>query len=134
MRILIADDSKPITDRLTEMLNDLPGIDVAGCARTAGECLQFIRITKPDVLLLDLEMCGSNGLDVLRSIQPGRGEITTIVLTNSASAPFREACRKAGAAYFLDKSNELGDLEKILTQLIAHRHGGATTLPRKKAG
>ena len=118
MKILIADDSKVVSDRLVEIVSEVPGVEIAGRARTAGESLQYIRVLKPNVIILDLEMAGDSGLDVLRAIKMDRRNITTIVMTNSSSLPFREACRRAGAEYFLDKSDDFDELDSIMRRIL----------------
>lgn len=118
MKVLIADDSVMVIDRIMEILRELPGLEIAGCAKDANETLQLVGQLDPQVIILDLEMPGGSALDVLRAIKAGRPHIVAIVLTNSASIPFRKACTTVGAEFFLDKSYEFDQLRGILAQIV----------------
>ena len=118
MKAIVADDSLLVTEHVKEILDELPGLEIAGCARDANECLQLVRRLDPAVIILDLEMPGGGGLHVLRTIKMERPDVIVIVLTNAASAPIREACFNAGAEFFLDKSYEFGQLRRIVSQIV----------------
>jgi DNA-binding NarL/FixJ family response regulator len=133
MKVLVADDSRVVADRIIEIVRELPNVEVVGRAHNAGETLQSLRVLKPEVLILDLEMSGDSGLDVLRAIKTDRRPIVTIVMTNSSSIPFREACRRAGAEYFLDKSDDFEELDSIVREILYHASlGEAASFPHKK--
>ena len=58
--------------------------------------------------MLDYQLDGGTGLDVLRAVHPQAPEIVFIVLTNHAKPQYRRVCLDAGASDFFDKSPELG--------------------------
>ena len=140
MKVVIADDSTVVTERITEILNEIPDLEVSGRARDAKESLRLVGSLDPEVVILDLEMPGGGALDALREIKAGQREIVIIVLTNSVSNPLRDACVKAGAEFFLDKSYEIDELRTILEQVAknprrAHHESvsGREGSPRKAA-
>lgn len=118
MKAIVADDSLMVAEHVKDILTELPGLEIAGCARDANECLQMVRRHNPAVIILDLEMPGGGGLRVLRAVKTDRPDVIVIVLTNSASGPIREACFNAGAEFFLDKSYEFGQLRRIVSQIV----------------
>lgn len=133
MRVLVADDSKVVADRIIEIVRELPGIEIVGRAHSAAESLHCLRVLQPEVLILDLEMSGDSGLDVLRAIKADRRPVVTIVMTNSSSVPFREACRRAGAEYFLDKSDDFDKLDSIVKGIVYRTSlDRAICFPQKK--
>lgn len=69
MRILIADDEPLARKVLAEMLEDLRGVTVAGEAASGPETVEKCFALKPDLLLLDLQMPGLDGLSVARALR-----------------------------------------------------------------
>ncbi len=108
MRVLIADDSPAVVERLADLLRDVPGVELAGQAGDVPEAIHCIQRLKPDAVILDLQMPGGSGLDVL----------CVLICTNYPYDQYREECLAAGANYFLDKSAEFEKIPGILSELI----------------
>ena len=121
-RIFIVDDSEPIRARLTEMLSTMDAVHVVGEAGSARDAVAGILRTRPDSVLLDLNLMGRTGIDVLRSVHPKAPEIVFIVLTNHAELQYRRAALEAGATYFLDKSSEFDRVREVVAGIAAVRH------------
>lgn len=120
--VFIVDDSAHIRARLAQMLSDMGGMRLVGEASSAREAIAGIVRTNPDAVLLDLNLLGHTGLDVLRAIRPRLPEVVFVILTNHSESQYRKACADAGAAYFLDKSTELDRVRDVLTQIASTRH------------
>lgn len=118
MKIVIADDSQMVVERLADLLRDVPGVELVGKAGDASDALRCIQRLKPDMVILDLQMPGGSGLDVLRAIRPERPELFVIIFTNYTYPQYREECLAAGANYFLDKSAEFEKIPVILSALV----------------
>jgi len=118
MKVFIADDSKIVVERLADLLRDVRGVEVAGQAGDALEAVRCIRRMNPDAVILDLQMPGGSGLDVLRAIRPDHPGLYVLICTNYAYPQFREECLSAGANYFLDKSTEFEKIPDILRELL----------------
>ncbi len=118
MKVFIADDSKIVVERLADLLRDVRGVEVAGQAGDALEAVRCIRQVNPDAVILDLQMPGGSGLDVLRAIRPDHPGLYVLICTNYAYPQFREECLSAGANYFLDKSSEFEKIPDILRELL----------------
>ena len=118
MKVFIADDSKIVVDRLADLLRDVRGVEVAGQAGDALEAVRCIRQVNPDAVILDLQMPGGSGLDVLRAIRPDHPGLCVLICTNYPYPQFREECLSAGANYFLDKSTEFEKIPDILRELL----------------
>jgi len=117
MRVFIVDDSSVIVERLTLLLEHIPGVELVGHAADVPEAVQRLLQTTPDALVLDLHMPGGTGLDVLRAIRPVRPGIHVLVFTNYPQDEYRRECLTAGAEYFLDKSTEFEKIPSILREL-----------------
>ena len=120
MRVFIADDSAVIVERLADLLKDIPGVELAGQAGDAPEAVRCIQKIKPDAVILDLQMPGGSGLDVLRAIRPNHPGLHVLICTNYPYPQYREECLRAGADFFLDKSAEFEKIPGILRELAGN--------------
>jgi len=121
-RIYIVDDSAAIRVRLAEMLSRMESVSVVGEADSAREAVAGILRERPDSVLLDLNLMGRTGIDVMRTVHPKAPEIVFVVLTNHAEPQYRRAATEAGAAYFLDKSREFDRVREVIAEIAATRH------------
>jgi len=117
MRVLIADDSRVVVERLADLLKEVPGVQLVGRANDAPEAIRSVLKTNPDAVILDLQMPGGSGLDVLRRIRQTHPSVWVLICTNYPYPQYREECLAAGANYFLDKSAEFEKIPKILRDL-----------------
>jgi DNA-binding NarL/FixJ family response regulator len=122
MNVFIVEDSASIRERLAAMLGDIEGVTVVGQAETPAEALEGILRTRPDSVLLDIQLTGGSGLDVLRKAHSQVPATVFIVLTNHANPQYRRVCMEAGAAYFFDKSNEIARVREVIAGLGVTRH------------
>jgi len=120
--IYIVDDSAAIRSRLNEMLARVDGVRVVGEAAAAGQAVTEILSLRPHSVLLDLNLDGSSGMQVLRAIHPLAPDIVFVVLTNHAEPQYRRACERAGAAYFLDKSTEFDRVPGVIAEIASAHH------------
>lgn len=106
--VFIVEDSLPVRTRLVEMLNEIKDVNVVGEAATPADAVAGILRTLPDYVVLDFQLDGGTGVDVLRAIRSQVQGMIFIVLTNHPQSQFRRACMDAGADAFFDKSTEIG--------------------------
>jgi len=117
MKVMIADDSRLITDRLTGLLSELDQVEIIGPAPNGDAAVQLFQEHSPGVALLDLEMPGRNGLETLIEIRKQGRPCVVIMLTNYDHPEFRDACLHAGADFFLRKSTEFERAIEIVRDL-----------------
>jgi YesN/AraC family two-component response regulator len=113
IKVLIADDSLIVREHLVTMLDELAGIKVVGQAENVAEAISGIRILQPDVVILDIQMPGGNGIDVLQTIKQDEVAPMVIILTNYPYLAYRQKCLQAGADFFLDKSTEFDQIPEL---------------------
>ena len=121
LRVLIADDSVVMRERLTAMISQLPKVEVVGVAQDVPETLAQTRALRPDVLVLDLRMPRQNGLVALKELRQKKDETFVIVFTNLAEPVYRDRALAAGANRFLSKASQFQELESELRELVARR-------------
>jgi DNA-binding NarL/FixJ family response regulator len=127
--IYIVDDSASIRQRLVAMLESIGGVAIVGQAETAGDAIEGILATRPDSVLLDLNLRAGSGIDVLKTIRGRLPMIKFVVLTNHAEPQYRRACARMGAQYFLDKSTEFDGVRTAIAEIAANRQQMGEQLP-----
>ena len=120
--VFIVDDSTSIRLRLNELLRRMSDVAIVGEASSATAAVDGILRTHPDSVLLDLNLMGKSGMDVLRAVHGQAPDIVFVVLTNHSEPQYRRACARAGARYFLDKSTEFERVRDVIAEIAATRH------------
>jgi DNA-binding NarL/FixJ family response regulator len=119
MRVFIADDSEILRVRLIDMLSEIEGIEIVGQAQESLDAIRRIEELNPHIVILDIRMPRTNGIEVLEAIKKDDESPKVIIFTNYPYPQYREKCMNLGADYFFDKSAEfekLVDTVKYLTQ------------------
>lgn len=127
MSCYIVEDSPSIRERLSQMVLDI-GATVAGESASPSDAVAGILRAQPDSVILDLQLEGGSGLDVLRAVHPEHPEILFIAVTNFPNAQYRRSCLSAGASHFLDKNTEFSRVRDVLRDLkpfVASKGGSA---------
>ncbi len=130
LKVLIADDSDILRDRLIHLLSDNPSIGIIGEARDGIGAMVLIEKYKPDVVILDIRMPRENGFDVLRHVKEHKPAPIVMMLTNYPFKQYKERCLRDGADYFLDKATEFEKIP-VLLQEIASATGKIIKPPQK---
>ncbi len=118
MKVFFADASPFGNGRLLNLVSDLKGIEVSGHATDGLNAIALVQAVKPEVLILDIEMPGRSGLDLLRQVRRDFSSLVIVILTNASSAQYRKRCTELGADFFFDKSTEFRKVPGILEQLV----------------
>jgi two-component system response regulator AtoC len=107
LRVLVADDDPAIRELLTEILGDDYNISEA----TSGEqALESLKAGKHDLVLLDLQMPGMSGLDVLKQLRDQQGELPVILITAHGSPNVAIQASSLGVYGFISKPFEIDDI------------------------
>ncbi len=106
VKVIIADDSTPIRERIIKLLSSVPNVEIAGEAMDGIETVVLVRKTNPDVVILDLQMPKISGLEILPRIKEMDPPPVIVVLTNYSTSPMKAMCIRKGADFFFDKSTE----------------------------
>ena len=106
MKLFIADDSSAVRARLIAMLSNLEKIESIGEAQDVAGAISSIGELKPDAVILDIQMPGGSGIDVLKHVKKEQPATVVIILTNYPYSQYRRECMEGGADYFFDKSLE----------------------------
>jgi DNA-binding NarL/FixJ family response regulator len=103
LRILIAEDSGPFRQGLRSLLQSVDDIEVVGEATTGEETIQRANQLQPDVILMDIQMPGLNGIEATRLIIYASPHISILMLTMFEDDESVFAAIRAGARGYLLK-------------------------------
>lgn len=116
MKVMLVDDHPLFLDGLQYLL-ETHGIEVAGTAGNVDQALEKVRIFKPDVVLMDIEMPGCSGLDAIRSIKAEMPEVKIVMLTSFDDDEYLFEAVKRGASGYLLKNLKADELFTMLSAL-----------------
>ncbi len=119
LSVVLVEDSPVVRERLAEMLDGEPDVQVIGQYEDAESAIDGIRVGRPHVVLLDIKLSGSNGMQVMKFVAEELPDVKVIVLTNYAEPQYRVRFLAAGALEVLDKSNEFARVPAMLREIAA---------------
>lgn len=99
LRLVVADDSQAFLTKLTALLS--ARFNVVRTAKDGIEALELIRSLRPDVAVLDLEMPGLSGIEVIHALN--HDHIPIVICTTELDTEIAEAVRQAGALGYVSK-------------------------------
>lgn len=118
MRILIVDDSIHIRSRLSKVISRIPEVNDIYQAGTTTEALAIFNKSAPDLVILDISIPLTSGIDLLEIMKDERPEVIVIMLTNYPSKQFKTVCKNLGADYFFVKSDDFYEIPKVIKKII----------------
>jgi DNA-binding NarL/FixJ family response regulator len=120
-RVLLADDHTLVRSGIRRIFEAQPGFEVVGEASDGVEALALVSDTAPDVIVLDLNMPGTGGLDVLQALKAARPAIKVVVLTMHGGREYVARAMKGGADAYLLKDSAVQDLVAAVEAVLAGR-------------
>ena len=121
MKVIIADDSKLIRDRIAERVSLIDSVSVVAQTTNSGETIKEIEKHKPDLLILDIRMPEGSGINVLKYIKKNKTKIITIVVTNYPIVQYKDKCFELGVDYFFSKATEFDEVFKLVEKLANNK-------------
>ncbi len=116
--VVIVDDHPLFRRGVHELLDLEPSIEVVGEAGTREEALDLVRRFEPDLTILDLNMKGSSGVEILSTLKEEDPSRRIVILTVSDSGKDLTACIQAGADGYFLKDMEPEDFLKSIRQTL----------------
>ncbi len=114
LKILIADDHQIVRRGLRMTLDAESDMRVVAEAADGAEVSALVKKHKPDVVLLDLQMPGQNGIETLQQLRPDFPELPILILTSFSDDAHLYAALRAGASGFLLKEMDGDDLVEAI--------------------
>ena len=108
--VLLVDDHAPTLAAVATLLeSEQPGIEVVGTASNSASALRLVRDAAPDVVVLDLDLAGEDGLELIPVMVLKHG-VSVIILTCSDDPQKKKQSFSAGAMAFISKYSPAKEL------------------------
>lgn len=117
--ILIVDDNMTFVNRVICMLEDTVQGKNVNVASNYDEASRLFFREDHCVVLLDINLPGKNGIELLKLFKDSKKNTEVIMITNHADAYYRQQCLELGAEIFLDKSHDFMLLPGIISEKFA---------------
>lgn len=114
-RIFIVDDHYMVVEGIRSLLQHEPGIEWMGHATQAEACLAFLRLQQPDVVLMDINMPGMNGIDLCRVVKENWPQVFVIGLSTFNQQQFIQRMMENGASGYVLKNASQEELLEAIT-------------------
>ena len=122
IKVLIADDHQLIRQGIMQLIELDEKISVIGEAKDGVECLGLLKKTKPDVLLLDINMPNKSGLEVLKSVKDKKKKLKILILTIHDETEYLLNAVEAGADGYILKESGFDELREAIHMVYKGEH------------
>lgn len=119
VRVLVVDDNSSMRVALCRWLATFPGVGSIVHAASAFEALSGLHVTRPHLVLTDVDMPEMSGFELARRIRAMPDAPRVVVMSLSNSPDYRELTRWAGADEFIDKLDLHESLSRYLTAALS---------------
>ena len=122
MKVLIADDSEMMLEALQEMLSPFSQVEIVAACKNGTDALEAIRSLKPDLAIVDIQMPGLTGIEVLTGIRKENQFTIFIILTLYPTLYYRQLAIKAGVDYFFSKEDDFDNIAGIVEEMVREEY------------
>jgi len=120
-RLLLADDHPLVRDWAANVIDGQPDLALCGTSGTAEELLSAIRELNPDLVVVDITIPGSPGIELIREIHRISKSTAVLVLSNVDEALYAPKVVNAGAMAFVHKRDATTDLVPAIHAVLRGR-------------
>ncbi|HYG36352.1 MAG TPA: response regulator transcription factor [Clostridia bacterium] len=114
MRVVIVDDHKIVLQGLKLYLRGQPDVEVVGEAANDEDALRCIAQTRPNLVFLDMDLAGVNGVLLARQIFQQYPETKIIIYSGYITPQYVQEAVQAGVSGYLNKTHDVGEIEAAL--------------------
>lgn len=120
IRVLLVDDQAVVRRALRGRFHLEPDLEVVGEASTGSEALLLAQVLTPDVVLMDLEMQGMDGIEATAALRRVVPQSAVVILSIYDDAQTRGRAQVAGAVAFVEKRGATNSLLAVIRQAARH--------------
>jgi two-component system invasion response regulator UvrY len=118
MKILVVDDHAVVREGIRRLLTTISGAEIFDAA-TAQDAMALSRSVAPDVIVLDINLDGSSGLELLRRLKAENVASRIVMFSMHSEPSYAMRALKAGAAGYVSKSAEAGELVTAVKKIAS---------------
>lgn len=119
VRVVVADDQRIVREGLSLILGLLPDVELVGTAEDGERAVELVARTLPEVVLMDLRMPSTDGVEATRRIRADHPNVNVIVLTTYADDESVFAALRAGARGYLTKDAASDEIASAIARVAA---------------
>lgn len=135
LKVLLIDDSALVQRMLKRLVKRESCVQRLFVAPNAADGYSLFKISRPDVVVLDLDLPDLHGLEILKMIKGAAPRCIVVILTSSSSAEMRRECFRHGADCFLNKDSEMMRMRGTMCtvwRLVRGRRGAGSERKRRR--
>ena len=122
LNVLLVDDVNIVLQKMKMFLSIVPSVNRVDTADSADQAYSLLESNQPQLVVLDVNMPGTSGIDMLKKIRSSeQPQPVVVMLTNQKEKIYKDTCLSLGADYYLDKSKDFLCLPEIIRALSAKR-------------
>lgn len=121
IKVVLCDDHAMVRRGIRDTISDAVDIQVVGESGSYAEVREVLRTTPCDVLILDLNLPGRGGLEVLASLREADSPIRVLIVSMFAEDQYALRCLRAGADGYLNKAGDPAELISAVRVLASGR-------------
>lgn len=133
IKILIADDHAIVREGLKQIVAEEKDMIVAGEAENSQKLMELLQKEKWDIIILDINMPGRNGLEILKDIKQLYPDLPVLILSMFSEEHYGIRAIKAGASGYLKKVSAPEELVSAIRKIVSGRKYITETLAEKLA-
>lgn len=118
-RVVIVEDHPMFRERLAELINKEPDLEVCGEAANIRDGFELITQGSAEVAIIDITLQGSSGLELLKNLKAAGVELPVLVLSMHDESLYAERVLRAGARGYITKSEASAKIMIALRQVLA---------------
>lgn len=118
-RILLVDDHQVLREGLRSLLEKQPDIEVVGDAGDGAAALQLVRDLRPDIVIMDVNMEGMDGIDATRLITRDYPGTKVLALSMYLRKTYVSEMFKCGASGYILKDNAFAEIVEAIRTVLA---------------
>lgn len=119
VNILLADDHRMVREGIRCLLENVPEFNVVGEAADGYECISFVNKTKPNIVLLDIDMPDMNGIEALRVIKEQKMICKVIMLTRHNEIDYLMKALEIGCDGYILKESSFDTLKMAIFKVYS---------------
>lgn len=118
IKVMLADDHLLMREGIRQLLEFDGTIKVVDEASNGKECIEKLKVSKPEVLLLDINMPEVNGIEVLQKIKEENSDVRVLILTVHNEVEYLIKAIDIGADGYILKDSESAELKKAIRTIM----------------
>jgi DNA-binding NarL/FixJ family response regulator len=120
-RVFLVDDHPLVREHLTALLQREPDLDVCGQAADAATAFSLITRQEPDLVITDISLNGTCGLELLDRLEKSQPRLPVLVLSTHDESLYARRAFRAGAEGYITKEEAINDILPAIRQVLGGR-------------